>query len=263
MYDELGVFTARRIKPYKEIAICSARGELIMYLGTFPARLSVPITEENPVTPARPRSSPASNGPLTVDRLILPRPGTLVKNGRAADDIYVVIKKTALVERQAELIITSSSTKPVNLTINDHYMKYTYRDERFPANLAAISLPPVPLSNGKFVLSSTILARSMVMCWPERCSRFMIDDNAGPLRDFATSVAEALKIDRLDVRKIFLRYSNSAWYINVGSVDMAMKYSDVDSVGPEEVVNETRGTVRSSSKEHDDGSLPKRQKTRK
>ncbi|KAF4663703.1 hypothetical protein FOL46_004620 [Perkinsus olseni] len=278
MYSELRINLPLRNNVEKAITICSVREELVMYLavslgeqqGTArllnpiilePASLSLPMLMENTVTPIRRPSLPSSYKALTVDRLILPRVGTLVKNGRAEDDIYVVIKETALVARQAELIITSTSMKPVNLTINDHYKKYTYRDKRFPgANLTAISLPPLPLSHSGFILSNTELERGMVLVQLKKRWIFLIDNNDGPLRDFATSVAEALKIKRLDVRGIFLCYLDSVWYIKIGPVRAAMRYSDDDSVDDDqqEEVNRMPGTVRPSSMVHHDDESPRK-----
>ncbi|KAF4726039.1 hypothetical protein FOZ63_002583 [Perkinsus olseni] len=259
-YAELDITVAQRTQVLKRITICSVEGKgWTVYLGTAeidaPCRVGRGLASRksghsiNLIHPvvleySRPSSglvkeeslpaSAAANGAFALTHRILPRPGTLVKDGEGPDAVYVVIKGMSIEERQAEMIITSILLEPTDPIINEHYMKYTYRDVRFSDNITALSLPPLPLmqlkdgvsisysvptSKNIFILSPIVSAK---LCW-----RIGIDEKgAESLRGFATSAAEALRVAKVDVKDILLCYADPAWRLVIGQQLIQMKYDD-------------------------------------
>ncbi|KAF4682350.1 hypothetical protein FOZ60_010670 [Perkinsus olseni] len=130
-------------------------------------------------------------------------------------------------ERQAEMIITPILLEPTDPIINEHYMKYTYRDVRFSENITALSLPPLPLmqlKDGVFISYSAPTSKilSAKLCW-----RIVIDEKGDEsLRGFATSAAEALRVAKVDVKNILLCYMDPAWQLVIGPKLIKMKYNE-------------------------------------
>ncbi|KAF4683395.1 hypothetical protein FOZ60_009150 [Perkinsus olseni] len=205
-YAELGITVAPRTKVLKRITICSVEGKgWTVYLGRGLAsrksgntiNLIHPVTLEysKPSSSlAREDPSPAAaNEAFTLTRRILPRPGTLVEDGEGPNAVHVFIKEMSIEERQAEMIIMSILLEPTDPIINEHYMKYTYRDVRFSENITALSLPPLPLmqlKDGVFISYSAPTSKilSAKLCW-----RIVIDekgDESSRVRDIRSGSAE-------------------------------------------------------------------------
>ncbi|KAF4706746.1 hypothetical protein FOZ62_025365 [Perkinsus olseni] len=139
------------------------------------------------------------------------------------DDAYVVISETAIDQRQAELILTTASSRPTEFVNNDHFMKYTYRDARFSSHMTGLSLQPVRLVHYEIPQGERYLRNS------ESCWRFESADDANELRDFVTAAEAEFRIAEVDVHNILLCYTHSTWLLRLGFRSIVMSYLEESS----------------------------------
>ncbi|KAF4665250.1 hypothetical protein FOZ61_010888 [Perkinsus olseni] len=162
-------------------------------------------------------SSPFSREPITLERLYVPRPGIL----EASDgQVFVSITGTSIDQRLAELILAFNTVSPPTVPIiNDHYMKYAYRDARYPSDsMTGLSLPPVPLLHYKATSEVGRFPTTNRICW-----RLHVLDDDDDLRDFVETAAEGLKLPELNVSNILLCYVSSEWQLRLGPIHKAIR----------------------------------------
>ncbi|KAF4656409.1 hypothetical protein FOZ61_006995 [Perkinsus olseni] len=271
-YAELGITVAPRTKVLKRITICSVEGKgWTVYLGRGLAsrksgntiNLIHPVMLEY----SRPSSSlvredhspAAANEAFTLTRRILPRPGTLVEDGEGPNAVHVFIKEMSIEERQAEMIITSILLEPTDPIINEHHMKYTYRDVRFSENITALSLPPLPLIQLKDCVFISYSAPTSKILSAKLCWRIVIDEKGDEsLRGFATSAAEALRVAKVDVKNILLCYMDPAWQLIIGPKLIKMKYNE--EISDVESAKGNSGSDKRPSVDQNEGASSKRVK---
>ncbi|KAF4692715.1 hypothetical protein FOZ60_012828 [Perkinsus olseni] len=237
MYNELKIPFEQGSDALYRINICLHQGTWTAYLGKklleggriiqllYPVEL---LLKESSMNRAKWEPLPFffSRKPISLERRYLPRPGTLEADGR----VYVNITETSIDQRQAELIFAFNTLSPPTVPIiNERYMKYAYRDARFPSGLmTALSFAPVPLVRYKPTDKVGQFLSANRECW----QLAVVDDDVD-LQNFAKTVEEGLELPELNVHNILLCYPGAAWQLKLGSIyrSITLRYSEQRSDG--------------------------------